>query len=296
MKNNNFSKYQLLFNTSLNNILNKEGLSNDLYNMITYALDSGKRLRPIISIDMCLSLGGKLEDVINFAVAIELIHNASLIIDDLPCMDNDDYRRNNLSFHKKFSGYKAQIVSNIMIQLAMKLIYKNFKYLEQPVLTVIINNIVKNIGILGAAGGQLIDLASIYIDNKKELLNNFKDKSIIKDLFNKKTGSFFEISFIGGYLSGGGDISNLGDIKLAANNFGMAFQIYDDFDDIEQDKERVKNNLLDPNYINNFGRKEAILEFNNSKNKFIEIMKKCAIYSSTMEELIFILNKKISGD
>ena len=63
-----------------------------------------------------------------------------------------------------------------------------------------------------------------------------------------------------------------------------------------QDKERVKNNLLDPNYINNFGRKEAILEFNNSKNKFIEIMKKCAIYSSTMEELIFILNKKISGD
>jgi len=74
MKNNNFSKYQLLFNTSLNDILNKQGLSNDLYNMITYALNGGKRLRPIISIDMCLSLGGKLEDVINFAVAIELIH------------------------------------------------------------------------------------------------------------------------------------------------------------------------------------------------------------------------------
>ena len=211
-------------------------------------------------------------------------------------MDNDDYRRNNLSFHKKFSEYKAQIVSNIMIQLAMKLIYKNFKYLEQPVLTVIINNIVKNIGILGAAGGQLIDLAPIYIDNKKELLNNFKDKSIIKDLFNKKTGSFFEISFIGGNLSGGGNISNLDAIKLAANNFGMAFQIYDDFDDIDQDKERVKNNLLDPNYINNFGRKEAILEFNNSKNKFIEIMKEYMIYSSTMEELILILNKKISSN
>ena len=295
MKNNNFSKYQILFNSSLNNILNKQGLSSDLYNMVTYALKGGKRLRPIISIDICLSLGGKLEDVINFAVSIELIHNASLIIDDLPCMDNDDYRRNNLSFHKKFSGYKAQIVSGIMIQLAMKLIYQNFKYLEQPVLTEIINSIVENIGILGAAGGQLIDLAPIYIDNKKELLNNFKDKSVIKDLFNKKTGSFFEISFIGGYLSGGGNISNLDSIKLAANNFGMAFQIYDDFDDIEQNKERVKNNLLDPNYINNFGRKEAILEFNNSKNKFIEIMEKCETYSSTMEELILILNKKISS-
>lgn len=296
MKNNNFSKYQLLFNTSLSDILEKEELSNDLYNMITYALDEGKRLRPIISIDICLSLGGKLGDVINFAVAIELIHNASLIIDDLPCMDNDDYRRNNLSFHKKYSEYKAQIVSNIMIQVAMKLIFINFKYLDQQLLTLIINNIVKNIGILGAAGGQLMDLAPIYTDNKKELLNNFKDKSIIKDLFNKKTGSFFEISFIGGYLSGNGNINNLNAIKLAANNFGMAFQIYDDFDDIDQDKERVKNNLLDPNYINNFGKKVATLEFNNSKNKFIEIMEKNMIYSSTMKELILILNKKISSN
>ena len=289
----NFTSYKQLFNTNLETIIKKEIDSKPLYEMVMYALDGGKRLRPVISIDNCLGMGGKLDDVINFAVAIELIHNSSLIIDDLPCMDNDDYRRNKLSFHIKYGEYKAQIVSNVMVNIALKLIYYNFRYLEQEQLTIIINNIVKNLGILGAAGGQLIDLTPIHTENKKDLMNTIDNKDMIKDLFNKKTASFFEIAFLGGYISGKGSINNLENIKNASYHFGLAFQIYDDFDDVQQDSLRKNNNLLDPNYINNFGLEEAKKEFNNSKDHFIKNMLELNIYSPTMKELITILSKRI---
>ena len=290
----NFTSYKQLFNKNLENILKKQIDSDSLYGMVMYALNGGKRLRPILSIDICLKIGGKLDDVINFAVAIELIHNSSLIIDDLPCMDNDNYRRNKLSFHRKYSEYKAQIVSNVMVNIALKLIYYNFRNLEQSQLTIIVNSIVKNLGVLGAAGGQLIDLTPIHTENKRECINTIDNKAMIKDLFNKKTASFFEIAFVGGYISGKGSINNLEAIKDASYHFGLAFQIYDDFDDIQQDSLRKNKNLFDPNYINNFGSEEATKEFNNSKDGFIRIMTGLSIYSSTMKELVSILSERIN--
>lgn len=288
MKNNNFSKYQLLFNSSLNDILNKEGLSNDLYNMIIYALKSGKRLRPIISIDICLSLGGKLEDVINFAVAIELIHNASLIIDDLPCMDNDDYRRNKLSFHKKYGLYNSQMIISILINFANNLIIENFTF-DSNKLLIILEIISKNIGITGAAGGQYIDLHIEKFVNKS---SSSKSKDLFKKLVNMKTSTLFEIAFIGGYLSNiKKNMSKKNEIINLAKNFGFAFQLYDDFDDIDKDKK--KNSKINPNYINQFGITKTTLEFNKSINECNKILNNLKINNIILNEIISYLVNKV---
>ena len=83
----------------------------ELKKMLTYALDGGKRLRSIIAFYIFENFNKKYDNIV---VAIELLHTASLILDDLPCMDNDSYRRNTLSFHKKFGVKKAYLMSNYL--------------------------------------------------------------------------------------------------------------------------------------------------------------------------------------
>lgn len=243
----NFNKYRHYFNKQIELIIKKYSDADELTNMIMYAIKGGKRLRPIITLDICASMIGNMEDVLLFSIALELIHTSCLIIDDLPCMDNDNYRRNQLSFHKKYSIKLAQLISSELINIAFKMINENFKNSEH--FLIIIENISKNLGIFGAAGGQFIDLNPIHmLDNKKEFVNHFKNKEVIKDLFYKKTTTFFEIGFIGGFLAGGGKTIKLDILKEAAYHFGLAFQIYDDFDDIEQDSKRKDNNLPNQNY------------------------------------------------
>ena len=94
--------------------------------MILYSLNNGKRLRPIISMDICNSLCQNPEKVLKFSLGLELIHTSCLIIDDMPCMDNDNYRRGELSFHKKYSERTAQLVAGELLSIALKMIMLQF--------------------------------------------------------------------------------------------------------------------------------------------------------------------------
>ena len=290
---NRFNDFRETFNNDMDQLLIEHIDSTELLERVRYCLENGKRLRPVMAIDICHALSGHGKNVLQFSTAIELIHNSSLIIDDMPCMDNDDFRRGKLSFHKKYSMTQAQITAKYLINLAFKLVNENFKTYDNDVISIIFENICKNIGILGAAGGQLMDIVSSNcFGNKKELMENSKKKDIIRDLFMKKTCSFFEIAFLGGYLAGRGNIENIELIKQAAFNFGIAFQIYDDFDDIEQDKLRNDANLNDPNYINNFGLTEAHNDFLIALSNFKNIMEKMSLFSDVMEKLHnFLLTK-----
>lgn len=288
----NFNRYRTYFNKQIEERIKEYSTNDDLTNMIMYAICGGKRLRPIITLDICKSICGNMEQVLLFSVALELIHTACLIIDDLPCMDNDNYRRGQLSFHKKYSVKMAQLVSGELIHIAFKMIYDTFK--RKPYLVVLMENVSKNLGILGAAGGQFMDVNPIHLmDTKREFVAHFKNKDVVKDLFYKKTTTFFEIGFIGGFLAGGGSIEDLDNVKEAAYYFGLAFQIYDDFDDIEQDSKRPENHLPNPNYIGNFGKNDAFNEFNESIDRCKTIMVDLDIYSETMEELTSFLSNKV---
>ena len=289
-----FKELQSKFNNHSYTIIKEEFKDKDLINMIIYSLNNGKRLRPIIAIDICLSLGKQFEDVIFFALGIELIHTSSLIIDDLPYMDNDSYRRNQLSFHKKFGDYKAEIVSRIMLNTGIKYIYQNFKHLDQTMFDLFINNLVKNLGIEGATGGQLLDLTPFNIHNKNDVIESFKNREFIQELLTKKTSTLFEIAFLGGYLSGHYNTNDINKLKECANSFGLAFQLYDDYDDINQDKNRIKLNLYDPNYINNFGIDETEKLFINKIKSFKKNMELIGLYSDIMNELLVKLKSRFN--
>ena len=287
-------EYKILkdfFNNNIKTMLLSFIKSEELIQMIMYCLEDGKRLRPIIALDICNSLTNDLEKGLKFSLAIELIHNASLIIDDLPCMDDDDFRRDKLSFHKKYSESLAQIVSAEILGIATKLTIESFSKKD---LSLILEIVSTNLGLLGAASGQLVDVTPLDVHkNKKEIIKKSKRKDEIKDLINKKTTSFFEIAFLGGFILGDGNINLIDKIRELSNNFGLAFQIYDDFDDIEQDNKRNEQKLEDQNFINNFGKEEAFNEFDENINLFRRDIKKYNLDSKLMNELCDFLECKV---
>jgi len=288
----NFGIYKELFNTEITDLISNYDTKTK--EMLFYALDGGKRLRPIICLDICNSLTHDYRIAVKFALAIECIHTASLLIDDLPCMDNDNYRRNKLAFHIKYSVTDAQLIASQLINTSLQLIYENCRHKPNK-LIYIFNNICKNVGILGATGGQFMDITPNIYKNKKQLLANFKNKENMKILFKKKTSSIFEMAFIGGYILGDGDFKNIDKIKQAAEYFGIAFQIYDDFNDIDQDLNRVFDNLIDINFINNHGIDESNKEFLTSLNIFKTKMHELGLFSKTSNELYNYLKYKVES-
>lgn len=284
IKKNTYDNFLKFFNDNLHKVINEyiDPSQDKIKEYIFYAIDGGKRLRPIIILSICNTLTNDLNRGLKIAIAVELIHSVSLMIDDLPCMDNDIKRRGKDSFHIKFTEIDTNIVSSIMINLAIKMINDNFdEYKMDNNIFYVIKNISFNLGIFGLTGGQALDLSPL--DDKIKFKN---DKKNIELLFHMKTTSLFQVCFISGYLickKFDNDIYNL--LIDTSKNFGLCFQIYDDFQDIEQDMNRANKNLIDPNYVNNFGIHESNKVFNDNMNQFINNMKKLNLLSNEIIEI-----------
>ena len=190
-----------------------------LKDIITHALDGGKRLRSILVI----VIGNKLNKKVNLeklASSIELFHTCSLIIDDMPCMDNDHYRRGKETLHFKYGITNAQLIVQILLKLAFKLLCTNIQDIKcqniyddkslDNIAIEIYKNINKNMGVLGASGGQFIDTCPINsFITKNEYKKNYKSLDKLLNLIYLKTTTFFEISFVAAYLLSGGNQKNL---------------------------------------------------------------------------------------
>jgi geranylgeranyl diphosphate synthase type II len=222
--------YKLLIEAKLEEDLQREfGPKNKLKEACAYALlNDGKRFRPSIVMMVAKALNYE-GDISDAAVAVEYFHTASLIADDLPCMDDDDFRRNKPSLHKAFNESVALLASYALIAQGYKSILNSYQKATLPsnILTTALELATKNTGILGATGGQFLDL-----------FPPDSSKGALLDILNKKTVTLFEIAFGFGWIFGGGDINRLEDIKKLAYHFGMAFQIADDLDDLQQDKKQ----------------------------------------------------------
>lgn len=199
-----------------------------------YALtNGGKRFRPIITMMVADALKAN-APVVPAALAIEFFHTASLVADDLPCMDDDDMRRNTPSTHRKHGEAVALLVSYALIAAGYENLAKNSAQLKisglahsvqsDRICAIALENASGNTGLLGATGGQFIDIFP-------------PDLSIetIRDVIHKKTVSLFETAFVFGWVFGGGPLDRLDRVKALASHYGMAFQIADDIDDVEQD-------------------------------------------------------------
>lgn len=214
-----------------------------------YALkNGGKRFRPSIVYIIAEELGDLCVD--RAALSVEFFHTASLIADDLPCMDNDAMRRGKPSLHAVYGQQTALLATYALIAAG----YDCLRMGPQTALA--IEQASKNTGILGATGGQFLDLMPMQVTEERLL-----------EVLYLKTGALFELSFVLGWIFGGGDVGLLDPLKKAAYHFGLAFQIADDLDDWEQDrgkpynfahfagkkraKERVKLELEKTRYILN---------------------------------------------
>lgn len=211
------------------------GPSNPLREACIYALKTpGKRFRPVLVLMMAKALNPEIE-VSEAALAVEFFHTASLIADDLPCMDDDDARRDRPSLHKVFGEDVALLASYALISEGYRLLTQNGYTLKKmgvsfaervdEICILAVQNVSYNTGVYGATGGQFLDIhhQSLSLPELREILQ-------------KKTVSLFEISFVLGWLYGGGELEKLPLIKQAAYHFGMAFQIADDLSDMEQDR------------------------------------------------------------
>lgn len=191
-----------------------------------YSVEAGgKRLRPILMMAAADAAGADDTKFLPVASALEMIHTYSLIHDDLPSMDNDDYRRGRLTNHKVYGDAMALLAGDGLLTQAFEVM------LEQPgvdpaVLLKVVRLVAHCAGPVGMVGGQALDITS-------------EDKHLsaaeMKQLHEAKTGALFVAAVRGGALLAGADAKTLEDLTHFAKLFGLAFQITDDILDVVGD-------------------------------------------------------------
>lgn len=190
----------------------------------------GKRLRPILAIMACELFDGRLEEVMPFACCIEMIHTYSLIHDDLPAMDNDDFRRGKPTNHKVYGEGFAVLAGDALLNLAFEIMLDRIQSNPRPEYIKAANAVAKASGISGMIGGQCFDL---FYENKKV------DVDILKTMHSMKTGALISAAlYVGAAVAGAKDLE-LDNIRRLGSRLGLAFQITDDILDVEGSPERM---------------------------------------------------------
>lgn len=218
-----------------------------LSEVFKYALEGGKRFRPLLILASAEACGIEGEKVMPAALAIELIHNFSLIHDDLPCMDNDDYRRDLETCHKKFGEWTALLAGDALLIDAFSLLTENshIEGISKDSVLKVIKLFADSAGYIGMTGGQVMDM--------KFQSANHTDKSALIEMHRKKTGALITASTLsGGILAGAGE-KTLQALKTYGENVGLTYQIIDDILDMDSGS--------DPDSISFpavFGKEEAL--------------------------------------
>jgi geranylgeranyl diphosphate synthase, type II len=192
----------------------------------------GKRLRPILALATAETLGGNLQPIIPLACALEMIHTYSLIHDDLPAMDNDDYRRGQLTCHKKYGEGIAILAGDALLTLAFQLLAEIPAPPEQAETTVrVIHELARAIGTsCGMVGGQVVDLATQGKPFSREQLDF---------IHSSKTGALIRASIQSAALLCEADEEVLQALARFGAKIGLAFQVVDDILDVEASPEQL---------------------------------------------------------
>lgn len=189
----------------------------------------GKRLRPILVIAAAEVVGGRAEKVLPTACAIELIHTFSLIHDDLPAIDNDDYRRGKLTCHKVFGEDMAILAGDGLLTHAFQLLAQNseIKTINKEAMPLVIKEVAAAIGTLGLIGGEVVDIQS----EGKEI-----DLPRLEYIHSHKTGALIAISLRVGAMLMDAQEEEIEALFQYGKLIGLAFQIVDDILNVEGDE------------------------------------------------------------
>lgn len=255
------------------------GEANRLREACEYALLSGgKRIRPLLVLMIGDALGHGL-DVGPAALSVEYFHTASLIADDLPCMDNDDLRRNQPTLHKVYGESIALLASYTLIAAGYGGLHQNCQLMKkaspfasnaETATVLCLEAATRCAGLQGATNGQFLDLYP------PDLTLQTLEKIIFQ-----KTATLFEISFVFGWLFGGGDVSRLAQIRSCAYHLGMAFQIADDLQDDLQDTSHESG----VNIATLLGEEKAMAFFEKEMHSFERGLRELQLWTATFQEL-----------
>jgi geranylgeranyl diphosphate synthase, type II len=282
--------YQKHVNEIIEQNIPEMGRKNLLRDACEYSLlNGGKRFRPALVLMIANALGSG-ADVSEAAMTVEYFHTASLIADDLPCMDDDNVRRENPSLHKVYGEAMALLTSYTLIAAGYEFIAKNGRTLQKSKLffnknsdhiaLLALENATFNTGLLGASGGQFLDIFPPNLELET-----------LRDVIHKKTVSLFELSFVLGWLFGGGNIELLDLVKRAASHFGMAFQIVDDLGDVIQDEQNERH----VNIAGVFGRDRALEMFHAEIKQYLQLLEELRINNHELCSLATLLLQTVQS-
>ncbi|MCL0063000.1 polyprenyl synthetase family protein [Peptococcaceae bacterium] len=225
-------QYSKLINEALDDLIPPSSDYPELiHEAMRYSLMAGgKRLRPALVIGAAQAVGCNYERVLPTACAFELIHTYSLIHDDLPAMDDDDYRRGKPTCHKVYGEAMAILAGNALLTLAFELIAKNADTVPAELVLRVIREVAVAAGSKGLVGGQVVDIVSSSENVSKEVLEY---------IHRHKTGALLRAAVRCGAILGGADEKQLTALTTYAENLGLAFQIVDDILDVKGDSSKI---------------------------------------------------------
>ncbi len=228
--NGQYQKYQAIIEKELRKIFqNLKGCPEELKRSMEYAVFSGgKRLRPVLTLLTYTACGGKsIRDCLPFACGIEFIHTFSLIHDDLPALDNDDWRRGKPTLHKVFGEGIALLAGDCLFALAFEIFLKAVKmfwgrhFREGNPALLATEVILQSVGIKGMVGGQVMDIQP----------TSRRSKKLYIPLIKKKTAFLIQASILSGAILAHCDTKRLRLLRQAGLLVGILFQLSDDIID-----------------------------------------------------------------
>lgn len=219
-----------IINNNLDGIIKSSPLNTKLEESMQYSLDAGgKRIRPVLVLLTLEVLNENYKKGLQTALALEMIHTYSLIHDDLPAMDNDDFRRGKLTNHKVYGEWKAILAGDALLTKAFELI-ANDKNLEAETKVKVISRLAHDSGNLGMVGGQTLDMDS---ENTPIELHT------LEQIHKAKTGALLKFSILSA-----ADIANVNDeilntLDCFSEHLGLMFQIKDDLLDVYGNEKKL---------------------------------------------------------
>ena len=208
----------------------------DLEETMEYSLfTGGKRLRPLMTLKAYEMYDSYIHNAMPYALAIEMIHTYSLIHDDLPAMDDDDFRRGKATCHKKFGEAMAILTGDSLLNLAYQTLLKTALSCKDNRAVRAGYEIAKASGHSGMIGGQVLDIKGE--DEKMSEEDLFQ-------MYRGKTAALIQASILSGAIAGGGSDGDIEALRAFGDKLGIAYQLQDDFLDLQEDSEIQKSTYL----------------------------------------------------
>lgn len=226
---NKLREYQSVIETYLERCFLEEEPQKELFEAMRYSLlAGGKRIRGTLCLAFCELCGGTAAQAVEFAAALEMVHCYSLIHDDLPCMDNDDFRRGKPTSHRVYGEAKAVLAGDALLTAAFSQLAKSDLSAERIVKAV--RTLAYCSGELGMVGGQILDM------DAEQRLCTVQD---VYDIQSRKTGALICAACVLGVIAAGGTQQQEQAANDYAKSLGLAFQIKDDILDVIGDAEKL---------------------------------------------------------